>query len=140
MRNLPIKVLCVDDNDLVAEGIRMKLSKADQFQWLGQLRSAEDLVKVAMHKRPHVVLLDIDMPGKDAFEAMKELNELFPNVRVVMLSGYVKQDLIDRAIESGAWGYVAKSDGADTVLRAIRRAASGEFTLGPDVEDEYRRH
>lgn len=139
MKNAPIKVLCVDDNDLVAEGIRMKLNMTDRFQWLGQLRSAEELVQTVLHTRPHVVLLDIDMPGKDVFVAMQELSELFPNVRVVMLSGYVQQRLIDRAIESGAWGYVSKSDGADTVLNAITRVVEGEFTLGPDVEDEYRR-
>lgn len=139
MKNAPIKVLCVDDNDLVAEGIKMKLSAAEDYQWLGQLRDADKLVQVAFQKRPHVILLDIDMPGKDPFVAIRELADLFPSVRVVMLSGYVRQDLIDRAIESGAWGYVAKSDGADMVLRAISRVARGEFTLGPDVEDEYRR-
>jgi DNA-binding NarL/FixJ family response regulator len=65
--------------------------------------------------------------------------ELFPNMRVVILSGHVRRELIDRAIESGAWGYVSKHDGADAVVAAIRSVARGEFTLGPEVQAEYRR-
>lgn len=140
MKNVPIRILCVDDNDLVAEGIRMKLGPINTFQWVGHLRNAEELSKVAYQTRPHVVLLDIDMPGKDPFVAMHELSELFPNIRVIMLSGYVQHGLIDRAVEAGAWGYVSKHEGADVVLSAIERVSEGEFTLGPDVEEEYRRH
>jgi DNA-binding NarL/FixJ family response regulator len=139
MRNEPIKVLCVDDNDLVAEGLRMKLRHTGDFEWMGSLREADDLVKAAWRSRPHVVLLDIDMPGKDPFEAMRELTDMFPSVRVLMLSGHVRRELIDRAIESGAWGYVSKNEGADVIVHAIERVARGEFTLGPDVQDEYRR-
>lgn len=140
MKNVPIKVLCVDDNDLVAEGIMLKLQSNGRFQWVGQLRTAESLLEISWRRRPNVVLLDIDMPGKDAFDAMHELNELLPNVRVLMLSGYVQHELIERAIESGAWGYVSKNEGANIIVDAIERVAEGEFTLGPDVEEEYHRH
>lgn len=140
MRNEPIRVLCVDDNDLVAEAVRMKLGiEGGRFEWVGQLRSADRLVQETWHSRPQVVLLDIDMPGRDVFDALKELNELFPNVRVIMLSGYVERDLIERAIEAGAWGYIAKREGADLIVRAIDQVSRGEFALGPDVQREYRR-
>ncbi len=140
MKISPISVLCVDDNDLVAEGLRIKLTSAEDFHWIGHLATAEQLVETAYRLQPQVVLLDIDMPGRDPFQALQQLSELLPSVRVVMLSGYVQHGLIDRAIESGAWGYVSKHQGADSILSAIRQVAQGEFTLGHDVEEEYRRH
>ncbi len=136
----PIRVLCVDDNDLVAEGIRIKLDiERGGFEWIGQLRDANHLVQEAFRTKPNVILLDIDMPGKDAFEALHEVSELFPNVRVLMLSGHVRRELIERAIEAGAWGYISKHEGADLIIDAIERVTNGEFALGPDVQREYRR-
>jgi two-component system response regulator DesR len=137
----PIRVLCVDDNDLVVEAIQIKLSHSRQeFEWLGQLSTADHLVTTAMHERPDVVLLDIDMPGRDPFAALAQLSELFPQVRVIMLTGYVRRDLIDRAVEAGAWGYISKHDGADILIDAIHNVMRGEFVMGPHAEEEYRRH
>lgn len=133
-----IKVLCVDDNFLVTEGLKTKLSMSGGFEWVGQLPNAEGLVELVQKTKPDVVLMDIDMPGPDAFEALRELSSLCPDVRTIMISGYVRNDLIDQAIEAGAWGYVAKGEAAEAIVDAIRRVARGEFALGPEVQSEYR--
>ena len=104
MSDRPIRVLCVDDNDFVAEAIRRKLSLDPAFAWAGWLPEAKDLVKTVQQSRADVVLLDIDKPGKDSFEALAELAGAVPEARVIMLSGYVRADYIDRAVEAGAWG------------------------------------
>lgn len=133
----PIRVLCVDDNDLVVDAIGVKLSLAGGFEWLGQLNDATDLAGEVQRRRPDVVLLDIDMPGRDPFDALVELTDRCPTVRVLMFSGHIRGELIDRAIDAGAWGYLSKHEETESIVTAIRRVASGEFVLGIDAEAEY---
>ncbi len=137
-REQPIKVLCVDDNYLVAEGIRLKLALTGGFEWAGHLPDANTLIEFTREHAPDIVLLDIDMPGRNAFEALKQLSEEQPDVRVIMVTGHVRADLIDRALDAGAWGYVSKSDEADAIVSAIHRVLKGECVLGPDVKAAYR--
>lgn len=125
-----IGVLCVDDNRFVAEAIQGQLALAEDFQWLGHLPNALNLLQHVQRLKPHVVLLDIDMPGPSAFDALQQISTDCPDVAVLILSGYVKPDLIDRAIDAGASGYLSKGDDADTLLADMRRAAAGQFVLG----------
>jgi len=129
-----VKVLCVDDNDFVAEAVLAKLRKAGGFEWLGHLPSADELIEVARRDRPDVILLDVDMPGADPFEAMRELLGHCPDVRVIVFSGHVRPELLERAIRLGAWGYISKSDGENALVEGIRSVADGEFALSPEVE------
>jgi two-component system, NarL family, response regulator DegU len=139
MPDQAIRVLCVDDNDFVAEAIRRKLSLDPNFSWAGWLPEARDLTSKVKETRADVVLLDIDMPGKDSFEALAELAAQCPDARVIMLSGYVRSDYIDRAVEAGAWGYVSKNENTETILAAIQQVAGGGFAMGSEVEAELKR-
>jgi DNA-binding NarL/FixJ family response regulator len=136
----PIRVLCVDDNELIGDAIQIKLGLCPQhqFQWLGQLSEATDLVNEVIRRQPDVVLLDIDMPGKDPIEALRQVMEFVPHVRVLMLTAHVRRDLIERAIEAGAWGYLSKYSGGETIVEAIQAVYRGEFMLGPGVASAYR--
>jgi DNA-binding NarL/FixJ family response regulator len=131
-----IRVLCVDDNALVAEAIERKLQFEPDLQWLGNLPSADELATVARERRPDVVVLDIDMPGKDPFRALEEVSREYPPARVVVFSGHVRSDLINRACDAGAWGYVSKNSGTDMLVNSIRRVLNGEFVFSPDVQAE----
>jgi DNA-binding NarL/FixJ family response regulator len=134
-----IRVLCVDDNDFVAEAVRRKLALNGEFEWAGWLPDARALTQKVREARADVVLLDIDMPGKDSFEALAELATAHPEARVIMLSGYVRGEYIDRAVEAGAWGYVSKNERTEAILEAIRQVAAGNFAMGAEVEAEIRR-
>lgn len=133
METSAIKVLCVDDNPMIGEAVALKLGQSEEFEVIGQLYHAGDLVAEATRSQPEVVLLDIDMPGKDPFEAIIDLAEAGLDARVIMLSGLVRRDLIDKAFEAGAWGYLAKSD-VETLPDAIRQVVAGSIALGPDVQ------
>ena len=74
-----------------------------------------------------------------AFEARAELAREAPESRVIMLSGYVRSDYIDRAVEAGAWGYVSKNEDTQTILSAIHQVAAGGFAMGSEVEAELKR-
>ena len=129
-----IKLLCVDDNELIAQALRRRVASEPGVVWAGWLQSGATLTETLRMDPPDVVLLDVDMPGEDSFDLLRRAAEAFPNVRVLMFSGHVRADYIDRAIECGAWGYVSKNDGTDDVLKAVAQAHAGELALSPDVK------
>jgi two-component system, NarL family, response regulator DesR len=128
-----IRVMCADDNGLVTSALAHFLSSAPGIEWAGSIDCADDLIAAVAEKRPDVLVMDIDMPGRDSFEAVRELCDTDPAVRVVFFSGHIRAELIDRAIDCGAWGYVSKSDGESALLDAIRAVGDGRFTLGQSV-------
>jgi DNA-binding NarL/FixJ family response regulator len=135
----PMRVFCTDDNALVTEAVRLNIEQEADFQWVGSAGTADDMLVEAErihleHQCPDIVLLDIDMPGRDAFEAIGDLQQICPEARVLMYSGLVRRDWIERAMESGAWGYVAKSDGKMALLAAMRSAMADQFALSPEAQ------
>jgi len=132
-----ITVLYVDDNEGVASALKTKFDRDPSLAWLGWLPDALDLAVQVSRVRPQVLLLDVDMPGRDTFEAAAEVAGLFPDVRIIFFSGHVRADLIDRALESGGWGYVSKSDGEEVLMDAVRRVMDGEFVLSREVRSVY---
>jgi len=133
MKQAPIKVLCVDDHKFLGEGLRARLSLEKDMEFVGWAPSAETLLHDVERTKADVVLLDIEMPGPDPFEVLADLGRAHPDVRVVMLSAYVVDHYIDRALQAGAWGYLSKSDEPDTVIDAIHKVIGGEFAFGPQV-------
>ncbi len=128
-----VRVLSVDDHAFMAEGLRGRLMLESDMELVGRLESADALVDEAARARADVILLDIEMPGRDPFEALQDLRRRCPDVKVIMFSAYVRDHYVDTAVKSGAWGYLSKSDSPDTVVEAIRKASNGEFAFGPKV-------
>jgi len=125
----PIKVLCVDDNPAVAGMLSLSLELEPGFEHVGTLHRADDLLKAVLEHRPHVVLLDVSMPGRDPFESLAEVAATCPDTRVIVFSGFEDREMVDRAIEAGAWGYLAKDSTAQEVFAAVRRVSQGHFVL-----------
>jgi two-component system response regulator DesR len=126
-----LRVLCVDDNPLVVDALSLKLKLLGGFEWLEPVSDAQALAAEVMRQRPDIVLLDLDMPGRDPIDALAELGSRCPATRVVIFSGHTRPDLIERAVDAGAWGFVSKHAGVETIVNALRRVAAGEFLLGP---------
>jgi len=132
-----IKVLCVDDNPQVLEALKIKLAHAGGFQWGGSAENAGGMLERVEETSPDIVVLDVDMPGKDSFIAMEQLSKKFPDSRVVIFSGHVGKELVELAINAGAWGYVSKNDGEDALVKTLRKVAAGEFSLSPEARTAY---
>jgi DNA-binding NarL/FixJ family response regulator len=132
-----LTVVCVEDNPLVAEALRLKLSRHREFRWTGWADNADALLEKCKGACPSIIILDLDMPGKDPLEAAEELQDICPTSRVVVFTGHVRVELIDRAIDAGVWGYVAKSDGDDALIEAMCKVAEGEFAFSPEVRATY---
>jgi DNA-binding NarL/FixJ family response regulator len=138
MNREPVKVLCVDDHVLLADGLQARLSLADDIEFVGWLESAEHLVREARALQARVVLLDIEMQGPDSFEVVDALRRELPEIRVIMFSAHVRDHYIDEAVTRGAWGYLSKSDDPDEIVDAIRRVAQGEFGFSSAVIQRFQ--
>lgn len=128
-----IRVMCVDDHAYLVGGLRARLEVERDMEFVGHQPSAADLGEAVAQCRPDIVILDIEMPGPDAFEAINDLHRRFPDVRTILLSAHVRDQYLDRAYRSGAWGYLSKSDPPDAVIDGIRRVSRGELAFSPGV-------
>jgi DNA-binding NarL/FixJ family response regulator len=139
MNERPIRVLCVDDNRWIGESIERILRAHPDLAWAGWVCGSAGLVEALSADCPDVVLLDIDIPGEDSFVALEALVKAYPDVRVIMLSGHVRGEFVDRALVAGAWGYISKNDETAMIVAAIRQAVAGETALSPMVAAELAR-
>ncbi len=135
MNKPPIRILCVDDHAFLVEGLSARFELEPDFELVGRLSTADNLVEEARRTRAQIVLLDIEMPGADPFVAIDDLRRALPDVRVVMLSAYIRDHYIDAAYKAGAWGYFSKGDDTNSLIDGIRKVAAGEFALGPKVQE-----
>ncbi|HYD98889.1 MAG TPA: response regulator transcription factor [Alphaproteobacteria bacterium] len=124
-----IRVLLVDDNDLLTMAMQETVDLEDDMECVGCLDRADTLPETVAEKTPQVVLLDLQMPGRDSLTAMQEVVAAKPEVRFIVCSGYADGELVDRAVSLGAWGFVMKNGDIDAMLNAIRRVAAGEMSL-----------
>ena len=126
----PIRVLCVEDNELVADAIGRKLARDERFEWLGWVSTGPALLDAAVVLRPDVVCMDLDIPGQDTLEMIRALKLKCPATRVLILSGHLREDYVNQTVEAGASGYLSKAEESRLIIETIRRIAAGEFVLG----------
>jgi DNA-binding NarL/FixJ family response regulator len=133
-----IGVAVADDNDLMGEAVGRWLSRNPRFMFSGAFASGEDALdalRMDRGGRIAVLLLDVDVPGSDSFGALETISAEFPRVRVVMFSGHVRSEYIERALDAGAAGYIVKDEPPAVILDLIGRAARGEVVLSPAARD-----
>jgi two-component system nitrate/nitrite response regulator NarL len=133
----PTVVLC-DDHPIVSMSVQIRL-EAHGFQVLAAVSHAALAAAVCRSKRPDILLLDIVMPGVDPFEAAVAIARDSPATRILFLSGFPTDSFIDRAITSGAAGFVTKTEDFDSLIVAMRHVISGGNYNSPAVEQRLIR-
>lgn len=136
-----IRVLCVDDHAIVVEGLRAQFAIDGAIEVVGRLPTADHLVEEVERLEPHAVLLDIEMPGPDAFEMADRLKRAHPDVRIIVLSAHIRDAFITASFSSGVCAYFAKSDELEDIANGIQevfRSKPGTFVLGPKVRERCR--
>jgi two-component system, NarL family, response regulator DevR len=126
-----IRVLLVDDHDIVRLGLMTLINDRADMQVVGEAGDATEAVQQAEKLKPEVILMDIRLPGESGIDATREIATRFPDTKVVMLTSFADDDLVVRAVAAGAVGYILKKVGNDELLRAIAAAARGEALLDP---------
>lgn len=130
-----IRVLIADDHPLFREGMRGRLSRIDDIAVVGEAASGHEAVELARELKPHVVLMDIKMPGPSGIVATREIQRTSPQIRVLVLTMFEDDDSVFAAMRAGARGYLLKDSGEKEVVNAIRAVASGEAVFGPGVAE-----
>jgi two-component system, NarL family, response regulator LiaR len=129
----PIKVMIVDDHAVVRGGLGAFLMAADDMELVGEAGSGEEAVKKCPELQPDVVLMDLVMPGMDGATATKAIKEVCPNMKVIVLTSFPEEDLVQRALKAGAISYLLKNVTSDELANAIRGAMIGHATLAPEA-------
>jgi two-component system, NarL family, response regulator DevR len=124
-----IRVVLVDDHEIVRLGLMTLINDQPGMEVVGEAGSASEALRVVERLHPHVVLMDIRLPGDGGIEAARRITERFAETKVVMLTSFADDELVLRAIQAGAVGYVLKQVGNEELLRAITAAARGEALL-----------
>ena len=118
-----VRVLVVEDDAKIREAWGAMIRSTPDMKIVGLLSSADHLLEECRNSRPHVVLLDLKMPGRDALEALSETLTVLPETRTVVYTALSDQRLIRKAIEAGAWAYMDKLEEPNAVVDTIRRIA-----------------
>ncbi|MBN1977231.1 MAG: response regulator transcription factor [Anaerolineae bacterium] len=118
-----IKILLVDDQPAVRDGLRMRLALEPDLTIVGEAHDGQEAVILAQALVPDVVVMDVEMPGLDGIEAARQLRERDPTMAIVMLSIHCDATTQSRAREAGARAFVEKRAAIDVLLAEIRRAA-----------------
>jgi NarL family two-component system response regulator LiaR len=133
MEKEKIRVLLVDDHAVVRSGLADFLLAYEDLELVGEASSGEDAVLICGKVKPDVVLMDLVMEGMDGAEATSAIRKACPEIQVIALTSYKDEDLVQRAIQAGAIGYLLKNVTAAELAEAIRSAKAGRPTLAPEA-------
>jgi DNA-binding NarL/FixJ family response regulator len=128
-----VRVLLVDDDDLMRAGLTAVLSSDDAIEVVGQAAGGHAAIEDTRLRRPDVVLMDVRMPDLDGISATRELLAVSPDVKVVILTTFEQDDYIFGALSAGASGFLLKRTSPEELISAIHTIAAGESLLSPSV-------
>ena len=131
-----IRVVIADDHNVVRQGIRVLLDKADDIEVVGEAGDGQSAIELVERLKPEVLVTDISMPRMNGTQTVERLRALRLPTRVVVLSMYSDEAIVLQALRSGARGYLLKNSLVEELLLAIRTAYRGEIYLSPVISSD----
>jgi DNA-binding NarL/FixJ family response regulator len=135
----PIRILIVDDHEIVREGLQTLLAEEPDFEVAGSAGDGASAVALAKATKPDVILMDLLMPGLDGIEATRRILRDNPSARVLVLTTFADDQHVREAIQAGAIGYLLKDVLKADLVRALRDVAMGRPSLHPEVQQHLMR-
>ncbi len=126
-----IRVIIADDHPIFRSGLRQLFMANDTVEILGECSDGENALRSIENLRPDVAILDIDMPGRNGLEVIRALGEKNLDVPVIFLTMYNDREMFNKAMDSGARGYVLKESAARELVEALRLVAGGKYYISP---------
>jgi two-component system, NarL family, response regulator LiaR len=130
---MTIKILLVDDHAVVRSGLSKFLLVNKDMKLVGEASDGEEAVQKTSLYQPDVVLMDLMMPGKDGITATREIHQKYPNVKIIALTSFAEQNIVQGALQAGAIAYLQKNVTAKELARAIHLACEGRMTLSSEA-------
>jgi two-component system, NarL family, response regulator LiaR len=128
-----IRVMIVDDHEIVRRGLGAMLSAYDDLCLFDEAEGCEQAMQILAVDQPDVILMDLVMPEIDGAVATRRIKAVYPHIQVIALTSFKEQDLVHAALQAGAVGYLLKNIPANELADAIRSAYRGRMTLAPEV-------
>lgn len=133
MSDRPIRVMIVDDHDMVRSGLEVMLETREELELVGDVSNGEEAVRMCTELLPDVVLMDLVMPGMDGVQATRAVRQRCPQTQIIALTSFKEKNLVQEALQAGAIGYLLKNVSIDELTEAIYAAHAGTSTLAPEA-------
>jgi len=129
----PIRLLIVDDHELVRQGFIAMMSVESHLEVVGQAADGVEAVELALSLEPDVILLDLAMPRMGGIEATREIKAKNPGARILIITSFAEDEKVYQAVKAGALGYLFKDSTPQALIRAIHDVCEGRLSLHPDI-------
>jgi len=130
---MQIRILLADDHRLLREGLRSLIEEEEDMEVVGEADDGREAFKLFEQHRPHVIIMDVSMPGLNGIEATSQISGADKQVKIVGLSMHADSDFVRRMLDAGACGYLLKDCAFDELITAIRSVLHGEVYLSPKI-------
>lgn len=130
-----LRVLIAEDFPIMRAGLALHIRRYPDFELVAEASNGKEAIELSAQTHPDVILMDLLMPVLDGVTATRNIRRKRPRTQVIALTNYLSPDLLMRALDAGAIGYLLKTIGGDELRAAIRRAARREATFAPEVEE-----
>ena len=131
--NTRIRVMLVEDHSIMRDGLRQVLEQTGEFEVVGNAGDGEEAVRTVQSIKPDVIIMDVIMPRMDGIEACREVMDMLPDTRVLMLTASNEEESLVQSIAAGATDYLQKHSGMEQLLATVRDVAGGEFRIPADA-------
>ena len=131
-----IKIYVADDHPIVKEGLITILQTQEDFEVVGESLEGNEVIDGVISSQPDILMLDLEMPGKDGIEIINEINNSYLKVKTIVFTAYSTDDRIFAAFEAGAKGYLLKGSPKEEIFKAIRNVFEGGSSVHPDVTNK----
>lgn len=140
MDNKPIKVLVVDDHEMVRRGLIAYLETEADIQVVGEVENGQQAVDFCQKQIPDVILMDLVMEKLDGVQATKQILAKHPQIKIIILTSFIDEEQIMPALEAGALSYLLKTSKADQIIAAIHNATKDQSVIEPAVASKMLHH
>ncbi|MCG8540606.1 MAG: response regulator transcription factor [Clostridia bacterium] len=134
-----IRILIVDDHSLMRQGLKQILEIEDDIEVVGLAVDGEDALEQCLRLKPHIILMDINMPNMNGIQALRRIKDMGIDTKVIMLTIHNDREYLFETVNIGAEGYVLKDAESNSLIRAIRNVYSGESYIHPSLASEFVR-
>jgi two-component system, NarL family, response regulator LiaR len=128
-----IRILLAEDHKVVREGTRRLLESQNDFEVVGEASDGIEAVELAKKYKPEIIIMDVSMPRLNGIEATKQIKAIYPNIAILVLTGYDDDEYVFALLEAGAAGYLLKESSGEELIDAIRQVMTGEPVLHPKI-------